>query len=122
MVYILPGLIAGLTIGYNDSNKLIIDELESDKWTCPYDNLIGDGFCDDEANDFACDFDGGDCCGNDVNTTHCVDCLCITNTTDSEIGKSVEVFSYHIKNGDESFLRDHAATIFNICCTEFFTI
>ena len=64
------GLIVGLTIGYNKSEDIgLVDELDSSKWECPYDNLIGDGFCDDEANDFACDFDGGDCVLD--NYAHC---------------------------------------------------
>ena len=29
-----------------------------------FSELIGDGFCDDEVNDFLCQFDGEDCCGD----------------------------------------------------------
>jgi hypothetical protein len=32
---------------------------------------IGDGICDDDANTFDCNFDGGDCCGPNVNTGAC---------------------------------------------------
>ena len=32
---------------------------------------IGDGFCDDGANNLDCNFDGGDCCGPNVNTDYC---------------------------------------------------
>ena len=32
---------------------------------------IGDGYCDDGANNSDCDFDGGDCCGPNVNTIYC---------------------------------------------------
>ena len=29
---------------------------------------IGDGFCDDPTNNNECNYDGGDCCGSDINT------------------------------------------------------
>ena len=38
---------------------------------------IGDGFCDDINNNLACDYDGGDCCGSDVKTQFCTECLCL---------------------------------------------
>jgi len=37
----------------------------------------GDGYCDDENNNDGCDYDGGDCCGDDVNTTYCSACQCL---------------------------------------------
>ena len=37
---------------------------------------IGDGLCDDATNVQECDFDGGDCCGNDVSTELCEICTC----------------------------------------------
>ena len=39
-------------------------------------NWIGDGNCDDPTNNEACHFDGGDCCGSNVNTQYCGDCIC----------------------------------------------
>ena len=38
--------------------------------------LIGDGLCNDEANNEECNYDGGDCCGACVNTEHCTECVC----------------------------------------------
>merc|ERR550539_1564456 len=32
------------------------------------DHWIGDNYCDDQNNNEECQFDGGDCCGDDVNT------------------------------------------------------
>ena len=29
-------------------------------------NAIGDGYCDDTANNANCNYDGGDCCGIDI--------------------------------------------------------
>ena len=38
--------------------------------------LVRNGFCNDETNIAACGYDGGDCCGPNVNTDHCVECAC----------------------------------------------
>ena len=39
-------------------------------------SYIGDGYCDDENNNAGCHFDGGDCCGVNVNTQYCNLCIC----------------------------------------------
>ncbi len=49
--------------------------------SCPYESEIGDGFCDDKANNNGCRFDGGDCCrpGADRKPNghwFCTDCKC----------------------------------------------
>ena len=36
-----------------------------------------DGYCDDVNNNEACFFDGGDCCGSNVNTEYCTECQCL---------------------------------------------
>ena len=38
---------------------------------------IGDAYCDDINNNVGCNFDGGDCCGANVNTEWCTECLCL---------------------------------------------
>ena len=38
--------------------------------------LIGNGFCNDEANTAECSYDGGDCCGECINTELCTECIC----------------------------------------------
>ena len=40
------------------------------------DSGAGDGFCDDEYNHIDCNFDGGDCCGSNVDASLCYICLC----------------------------------------------
>ena len=45
-------------------------------WESSNSHWIGDGFCDDETNNVSCDFDGGDCCGNNINTQYCTLCTC----------------------------------------------
>ena len=41
--------------------------------------MVGDGYCQDEANKIQCAFDGGDCCYSNscVNMDFCTDCLCL---------------------------------------------
>ena len=42
--------------------------------SCPW--VIPDGFCDDECNCIELNFDGGDCCGPNVDTSFCEECEC----------------------------------------------
>ena len=37
---------------------------------------VGDNQCDDETNHAGCNFDGGDCCGDNINTNFCIECNC----------------------------------------------
>ena len=37
---------------------------------------ISDGYCDDINNKMECTYDGGDCCGPNVKTQYCTECLC----------------------------------------------
>ena len=39
--------------------------------------MIGNGYCNDEANNDECNYDGGDCCGTCVNSELCSDCACL---------------------------------------------
>ena len=41
--------------------------------------FLGDGFCDDQANIYQCEFDGGDCCG-EINDLNCLQCMCLGKT------------------------------------------
>ena len=38
---------------------------------------IGDNYCDDINNNVGCSYDGGDCCGCNVNTQYCSVCGCL---------------------------------------------
>ena len=44
-------------------------------------DLIGDDYCDDNNNNPGCNYDGGDCCGPNVNTLYCQECLCLNDST-----------------------------------------
>ena len=37
----------------------------------------GDNYCDDENNHPGCEYDGGDCCGDNVDKTYCTKCECL---------------------------------------------
>ena len=37
----------------------------------------GDKWCDDDNNNCGCQWDGGDCCGDDVETYYCKKCECL---------------------------------------------
>ena len=39
-----------------------------------FPELVGNGICNDENNNEKCNWDGGDCCGDEVNKDHCIHC------------------------------------------------
>ena len=43
---------------------------------CVNPGWVGDGYCDDSTNNMECNYDGGDCCGPNINTQYCVECQC----------------------------------------------
>ena len=51
---------------------------------------IGDGVCDDMNNNQNCTFDGGDCCGPNINHEYCKECLCKEPSKNSS--------KFHMKN------------------------
>ena len=44
---------------------------------CQNPQRKADGVCDDEINIVECEYDGGDCCGSNVNTKACKLCQCL---------------------------------------------
>ena len=44
---------------------------------CSDIDTLEDGYCDDENNIEECFFDGGDCCGTNVDTFLCTVCECL---------------------------------------------
>ena len=84
-----PSLITGVTIigGTTTSNNVVIIE------TCYYQELISNGYCNDMNNNLVCSYDGGDCCGSNVNTLFCTECQCLEpgqSTTTSSTTTSTE--------------------------------
>ena len=45
--------------------------------SCYRDGWKSDNWCDDGNNNCGCEWDGGDCCGDDVKTQYCDECLCL---------------------------------------------
>ena len=41
---------------------------------------IGNNYCNDENNNIECEWDGGDCCGDNVNIAYCTFCQCLDPT------------------------------------------
>ena len=60
---------ADCCIDHTGCASSLITTIDSAKW--------GDTICDDEINTEICKWDGGDCCGDNVNTFYCVDCECL---------------------------------------------
>ena len=52
------------------------EEQESGAAGCDYWQVIGDEFCDDEANNAECNFDDGDCCDYLNDFSLCQECIC----------------------------------------------
>jgi hypothetical protein len=46
-----------------------------------YHPLVGNGFCNDDTNIAECDYDGGDCCGDNITSEHCTECTCFHQET-----------------------------------------
>merc|ERR1739836_314685 len=44
---------------------------------CGSPQWFGDNYCDDDNNNEECGWDGGDCCGDNVNTQYCSACECL---------------------------------------------
>ena len=44
--------------------------------SCPFWHLLGDNYCDDEANTLECGYDFNDCCKIESDKSICADCLC----------------------------------------------
>ena len=51
---------------------------------CVQPPWVGDGYCDDVTNNVECNYDGGDCCLDPVNTQYCSECQCISDGGSTE--------------------------------------
>ena len=50
---------------------------------CAHGELVRNGYCNDQANNEKCIYDGGDCCGPCINAEYCTACECLGNITAS---------------------------------------
>ena len=56
-----------------------------------------DGYCDDNLNNYVCNFDGGDCCRNTSIFTYCSDCSCIWDVTNYPILTTSNTSTYIVE-------------------------
>ena len=61
---------------------------------CLNDDLVADGYCDDDTNNLACNYDGGDCCGFEVLEDYCDDCDCLEGWDEDEGQKLLLFFDW----------------------------
>ena len=52
-----------------------------------------DALCEDSVNTFPCKYDGGDCCGPNVNTEVCYDCQCLESEGSEETSNTTRDYS-----------------------------
>ena len=70
---------------------------------CGLPDFQGDGACDDGNNNAGCNFDGGDCCLPNVDTSFCTVCQCLETTTPPPTGGmyisgAVRIFNRWVRN------------------------
>ena len=79
--------------------KVLSDECQLPfQQECVPSTWHADGYCDDSVNSHYCKYDGGDCCGPDLNTQYCQTCQC---------------FEPEIKNGSHYNTRDYSGESFS---------
>ena len=66
---------------------------------CQYLSLIGDNYCDDEANTEECLYDLGDCCSVANDRSQCEDCFCFVPNLNSSEPRCAETWAT-LKLGD----------------------
>ena len=59
--------------------------------------MVADGYCDDDTNNLACNYDGGDCCGFEVLEDYCDDCDCLEGWDEDEGQKLLLFFDWLTK-------------------------
>ena len=52
------------------------NQAEESNDSCPFLHIVGDNYCDDEANILECGYDWNDCCKVDRDISLCKDCFC----------------------------------------------
>ena len=86
VLFFIIAIIGVINFLFIDYNEKIVEkrtkevETRNKEPVCDFEEILNDGFCDDEANTYNCDFDGGDCCKDPKNTQHCLQCRCLVTT------------------------------------------
>ena len=58
------------------TSEIDMYEYEKSETACLVEPLVGDGYCDDEANNVECDYDLDDCCQAESVRNSCTNCTC----------------------------------------------
>ena len=69
---------------------------------CAKSDWIGDDYCDDETNNEKCDYDGGDCCLEEILADYCSDCTCHETGKQQELKYTIETTTRVRPTGDSS--------------------
>lgn len=72
-----------ISVGVVVAVLMLTKKEERQVFSCKFHQLIGDGICHDATNIELCDFDGGDCCLEQINTSNCMACQCLQKSTNS---------------------------------------
>jgi len=83
---------------------------------CEHANLIGDNACDDGNNFEHCLWDGGDCCGSNVNTDYCSACECLDPTTIFDIDYCFYPSFFRDDSCDDANNNEHCLWDGGDCC------
>ena len=87
LITLNPGNLSYLSVSTGNPNSTN----NSTNGGCSNAAWIGDGYCDDVTNNIQCNYDGGDCCGVNINTNFCIQCQCLSgggNTTTTSGGST----------------------------------
>ena len=108
----------------NPVQKLVEENLGNSTF-CPYLDLVGDGYCDDEVNTPECLYDSGDCCSYDNDRTLCQDCFCYDDATTNQnysqwLCEENILLEYILGDGICDVSYNHREYYFDIgdCCLE----
>ena len=107
---------SGFVIPPADADTL---EVKSNQ-TCPVWSLVGDGYCDDEANIPECGHDFDDCCQVENDRSICQECYCFL--TDIEILENKQevcgLYNFELGNGRCNFELNKVEFQFDVgdCC------
>ena len=91
-----------------------------DNATCPVLSLVGDGYCDDEANIVKCGHDLDDCCQVENDRSLCQNCSCILSSSERQVIKEENcgLFNFFLGDGVCDLQYNKAENFFDIgdCC------
>ena len=118
-------------INGNDSNEAkeseeARNETASTSNSCPFWELTGDGYCDDETNIPECGYDYGDCCHLENDRSLCTNCTCHLSEDEVQLFKNQSCIDpnnlilNHLGDGicDLNFNQDQYFFDVGDCCLE----